>query len=262
MYLKNKKDFVHVKLEAEDIADRVPAGVYDVTYNPRESTTHFNLKEPPLSNFIDLGTRTKDLIEEEVAYFFTQTKQRGILVHGGPGNGKTRMIVEILREHALLNDAVVMIGPDMNYMDQIIGAIRVDEPDRTIIIFFDEFDEVHENYEYDLLRFLDGSSSISRCLTVGALNDLNDLEPRVYKRPGRFGLVTELENPDFNARLKFALAQVTSVELAHRIARATQNLSLDYVREVAERVLTRGHSIESIFNRLALELPEDFHKGG
>lgn len=258
MYLVNKDKLIHVGLEAEDTALKLPDGVYTAIYNRMQQTTTFESATKGLSNYYDLKRDIQEVITEEIEHFFTQDQQRGILVHGGPGNGKTRMIIEIMNNFCQEKNAVAIIGPDIDYIQEIIRAVRSDDPERYIIIFWDEFDEVHNRDEYELLRFLDGAHSHPRVLTIGALNDLEQLEERLYKRPGRFCLVSELKNPDYNTRLKFILEEIMDVEQAHRITKATDGLSLDYVREITMRHTTRGQAIEEIFNRLALTLPDNW----
>lgn len=255
MLLIVKKKFVHVGIEADDTIEKLPHGIYNAEFNPRQQTTTFEDVMGKMSPYFDLERDIQNNIVDEVEHFFAQDDQRGILVHGGPGNGKTRMILNIMDKVCKKYNAIGLLGPDLSWITEIIKAVRADDPDRPIIIFWDEFDEIHENNEYELLRFLDGGSSLPKVLSIAALNDLEDLEPRLYKRPGRFGLVCELENPSEDTRRTFISAMLKNSDEVDKIVMATEGLSLDYVREITLRFRDRGQDLERIFKNLALDYP-------
>jgi len=260
MYLINKRTFTHIGIEAEDTAATLPAGLYTAVYNRMQQTTTFEEAASGMSKYIELDRDIQGTIQEEIDYFFTQERQRGILIHGEPGNGKTRLLSEIINNYAKKHNAIALLGPKVENITSIIKAVRIDDPERYLIIFWDEFDEILNEDEWEMLRFLDGAESVVKCLTVAALNDIEEVPERIYKRPGRFGLVGVIGNPDHRTRLRLIEDTIKDSTVAEQIATLTEGLSLDYVREIVARHTVRGQSIERIFECLALSLPNATQK--
>lgn len=253
MYLINKsKTFVHVGIEADDTAMTLPAGLYDVTYNHMQSASVFTSLAGSFGPYYDLRHPVQDDIHDEIEYFFAQDGQRGLLVHGGPGNGKTRMLNELIARACTAHNAVALIGPDIDHITRFIEAVRADDPDRRVIVFWDEFDEIVDNDTHSVLRFLDGGKSQAGVLTVAALNDLDELDDRVYKRPGRFGLVAELQSPDATVRHRLLSNFFSDPDVIAGLVFETEGLSVDYVREIAHRITRRGQTLPEIRKKLAL----------
>lgn len=259
MYLvnKNKDQFFHVGIEASGTALKLPAGIYDVDYDHIKSAVVFKDISITLGEYYDLQHDVQADIRDEIEYFFSQNNQRGILVHGAAGNGKTRMLSELIKRACAAHDAVALINPDIDYMSRYVEAVRADDPGRRIIVFWDEFDELLRCSEHEVLRLLDGAKSHAGVLTIAALNDLDDLEDRIYKRPGRFGLVAELEQPCADIRRRFAQNIISDPALLDEVVACSDGLSLDYVREIAHRVTVRGQSIPEVFKKLKLDAVDE-----
>lgn len=252
MYLINKGSFFHVGIESEDTTLKLPAGLYTVDYDHMKHATVFTQAEEITTPYFDLGHACQQDVEEELRFFFTQPKHRGVLVYGAPGNGKTRMLCELINQSCLQNDAIGLLNPDIDRIDTYVKAVRAEDPDRTIIVFWDEFDDLIEQEEFAVLRFLDGFDSKARVMTVAALNEISEVPKRIYRRPGRFGLVVELEQPTPFIRRKFISNMTNDPDVIAKLVTSTEGMSLDYVREVTERVVVRGHTIEKTFRQLSL----------
>lgn len=213
---------------------------------------------------------------------------KGVLMNGGPGNGKTLLAKAFAGE---VNVPFISInGSSFVQMFVGMGAARVRELFKKArdlawwyggcIIFIDEIDSLamqrgNNNYggsEYDqtlnaLLAEMDGlDSSGSPVIVLGATNRIGMIDEAV-KRPGRFDRKVEVSKPNIKDRIElltiaFAkLKESNSVDI-ERVALATRGCSgaelANLVNEAAILAVNAGHKkiedsdIELAFDNITL----------
>lgn len=129
--------------------------------------------------------------------------KRGIIIHGEPGNGKTAMIREIIRQ--LSGDVTVIIinpnTPRVTFiLSELIGALK----GRPTIIVIEDIDSVIlNNNRSEFLNILDGINVKSGIYFIGTTNYPERIDPAFVNRSGRFDRSYEIPNPKEAIRKAF-----------------------------------------------------------
>lgn len=213
-----------------------PAYLFDPKKNVKiEFTTNLVSEKvhlPVSSGFAGIGGLTKQIgllkskIKLPLHYphlykrFNNSTPERGFLLHGPPGTGKTMLLRAIAHEmdtHVLtINGPSIVskyLGETEETLRKIFAEARKYQP---AIIFIDEVDalvpkrggddagEAESRVVSTLLTLMDGmsgkGSSDNRVIVIGATNRPNSIDPAL-RRAGRFGQEIEIGIPDAEERL-------------------------------------------------------------
>ncbi|MCV9908106.1 AAA family ATPase [Brucella sp. HL-2] len=182
-----------------------------------------------------------DLADWQAGRISWSEVDRGILLAGAPGTGKTTFAaalartcdVELVATSMAQWQACGHLGDYLKAMRKAFEAARKKAP---CILFIDEFDSAgdrnsrdSDNASYDvkaingLLECLDGVAGREGVVVVGATNDPNRVDPAL-RRPGRLEKVIEIPLPDEAARegiLRFHLKRdLEGVDLSPVVERS------------------------------------------
>ncbi len=175
---------------------------------------------------------------------------KGVLMNGGPGNGKTLLAKAVAGE---VNCPFISIsGSSFIQMFVGVGAARVRDlflyanllsaRYGACIIFIDEIDAVgqkrgvlnsHVEYEQtlnQLLQCMDGiNAKANPIIVLGATNRVDSLDEALI-RPGRFDRVVEVTKPNYADRVELVNISLRTLQYASdmdvcRIARGTRGFS-------------------------------------
>ncbi|CAN6619199.1 ATPase family gene 2 protein [Trichomonascus vanleenenianus] len=176
---------------------------------------------------------------------FNSTPERGFLLHGPPGTGKTMLLRAVAQESEA--HVLTINGPSIvsKYLGETEEALRnIFEEARSYqpsIIFIDEIDSLVPKRDSDdsgeaesrvvstMLTLMDGMGSAGKVCVVGATNRPNQIDPAL-RRPGRFGTEFEIGIPDVAARLDILQLQLSG---------QPHKLSEEYIQSLASR--THGY---------------------
>lgn len=199
-----------------------------------------------------------DIMKNPAAYRAKGIRMpKGILLEGGPGNGKT------LFARALAGEAGVNFIPakatDFESMFMAIGPAKVKllfakaRRKAPCIVFIDEFDGIGTKRNYSgsaietentrivtaLLNELDGFTPLDGILVLAATNSREALDPALI-RPGRFDAKYTVPYPDYETRI--ALLEMYTKEKKHadsvnlkELARQFNNFSCAQIESVVNR---------------------------
>jgi cell division protease FtsH len=142
---------------------------------------------------------------------------KGIILEGPPGNGKT-LFAKALAEEANVR-FIAAKGADFQSALMSVGAMKIRmlfhkaRKHKPCIIFIDEFDSIGERRNFSgtgidkennriittMLNEMDGFTALDGVLVIAATNTYASLDPALV-RPGRFDLKYTIGNPDDETR--------------------------------------------------------------
>lgn len=216
------------------------------------------------------------LLRPELFERFHTAPERGFLLFGPPGSGKTLLLKAIANEtetHVVRVDGPAIFSKYMGETEQKLRDIFA-EAHRFApsIVFIDEIEvlaprrdgqdsgEAEGRVVATLLTLMDGMSTNSRVIVVGATNRPNQIDPSL-RRPGRLGQEIEVGIPDVAGRreildlhLKYAPHHLSVADLDNIAVRThgyvgadLQALCREAVTRTIEFGLSAGLDAESMF---------------
>jgi AAA+ superfamily predicted ATPase len=191
---------------------------------------------------------------------------KGVLMHGPPGCGKTRLARSLAKVINIPKENVKVInGPELlnKYVGQSEENVRKlfepaeKNPSQLYVYIFDEFDSlarsrgrdqgVGDNVVNQLLTKIDGDNVLNNVIIIGSTNR-PDLIDDAIKRPGRLEVSLYVGLPDEKGRLE--------ILKIHSDAMLKNNIiSLGLLEFLAkETEYFTGAELESLLKRLSLEV--------
>lgn len=198
---------------------------------------------------------------EEVKKFWTLKQSfnqlgflhnRGILLYGPPGSGKSSLIQQITEQMVGQGDVVFFTSCQINPVIGCLKAFRQVEPSRRAVVVLEDLDEYMSYQERDLLQLLDGENSVDNVLYLGTTNYINKLSQRLM-RPGRFDKKVLIDFPPVEGRLVYLqnkLGDIEAPEKIKMIAEMTDKFSFGHLRELVIAVFCLGEDLEKTIARL------------
>lgn len=176
---------------------------------------------------------------------------RGILMYGPPGTGKTCLIKQVSEQMIKQGDIMIHarnLGP-------VLGALpvlREVEPDRKLVVVFEDMDEYIGYDERNMLQLLDGDSSVDNVLFLGTTNYIEKFPARLL-RPGRFDKKVQVSYPPYEGRLVYLRHKLKGIEEDEKIqeiARKTRGFSFGHLREFVISAYAFENDIDETIGRL------------
>ncbi len=235
--------------DAEDTAEesvKIPGGIYNYEGAHHGIPSRLEPMEIRNDSYLKLPG-VYDQLADDVDHFFNAEStyrklgfqfRRGILLYGPPGNGKTSLIRELIRNQ-IPADAIVI------FMDRIpnrhfVKTMQATLLDRLKVIIFEELAAALKNSDLDhALAFLDGEFSLDRCLILATTNYPERLPGNVVDRPSRFDRLYQISDPDEQCR-KILLEHYLNKTVEISEIQSTQGLSTAGLREVCLLVRLRN----------------------
>ncbi|MGH8129543.1 MAG: AAA family ATPase [Steroidobacteraceae bacterium] len=199
---------------------------------------------------------TLDVLERNVVRFAQQREalrklglstQKGLLIHGAPGTGKThsiRYLAGCLRDHTTL----LLTAEEVALLPEYMALARLLQPTLVVIedadlIARERTDRVSACDEVMLNRLLnelDGLRERADIFFILTTNRPESLEPALASRPGRIDQAIEFPLPDEECRRRLVRLYARTLKvpeaLSHELARRTEGASPAFIKELLRRV--------------------------
>ena len=133
--------------------------------------------------------------------------KRGILMSGGPGNGKTSAL-RIITKEAPSSITVIYAQPcHLGTASQVRAICGMAKDLSPAILIIEDIDWIAEDRDtgdagrvIELMNQLDGLEEFTNVITLATTNDIDKIEKAIKNRPGRFDRVITIGNPDEDCR--------------------------------------------------------------
>jgi ATPase family associated with various cellular activities (AAA) len=180
--------------------------------------------------------------------------KRGILLDGPAGSGKTST-VNLLTKILIGMDGIVLICGNPMLMAVALDALRRIEPDRNLIVIYEDIDELIKQYnEHAILSLLDGEAQIDNVVNIATTNFPEELGARICNRPSRFderitvGMPT---TPARNTYIHHILREETvSEDEIQKWVKETDGFSVAHLKELAIAVFCLQQPYDTVLKRL------------
>jgi len=179
------------------------------TVNHANNIIFFTERDVNIDSLLVLPDSNSDLVLKHIEEFWHNEKvfrefgfvwKRGILLWGPPGSGKTSTVQQVSQQIVNLGGLTVYcVCPEITARG--LELMRRIEPDRQIVVIFEDIDAIVQQYgESDLLALLDGELSIDNVVFIATTNYPGRLDKRFINRPSRFDEIIKIGMPTAAAR--------------------------------------------------------------
>ena len=234
---------------------KLPAGVYKICQNNMgelylraediQTELLINLPDSPMETIMNkIDSFLTDKIRQAF-HRYGMIYKRGILLYGPPGTGKTSVVNQVIEVATKKKDMVVLLCPYPAWVKQVVDNIReIEKCDRSVMVIWEEFEDVVNDDESTILSLLDGVSQVGNIIYLATTNYIGDIPARIISRPSRFADVFEIGMPNDNVRKNFILSKLRKGD------------KVDIDLWVSQTVgLSNDHLKDLIINVFVLEIP-------
>lgn len=240
------------------LVDRLPAGAYEVKVTA-EGQLYFETFSINHDNILDMPSKAYSQVVSEMEYFLRPETissfkdygfiyKRSALLFGPPGGGKTVIVGRVARE-VIKKGGVVLFNPRPDVMSDAFTVLDNTQPDSTVMVIFEEFDELVESWEHELLSLLDGEVQKNNVVYIATTNHIEKVPKRIL-RPGRMSTVVEVGYPDDAAREFYFKHKLKSHEDLAEYVAASVNFSVDEMKELVLATKCLGLSMVEVSERI------------
>jgi AAA+ superfamily predicted ATPase len=194
----------------ETAVDELTPGQYVVRMS--NNGIFFSRKEINLDSLLVLPDSNSENVLEHIDSFWKKESvfreygflwKRGIMLWGPPGSGKTSTVQQLSKQ-LVDRGGITIYCDDPQFTAQGLEILRKIEPNRPIVVIFEDIDAIIAHYgESDLLAMLDGELQTDNVVFVATTNYPNRLDKRFINRPSRFDEIIKIDMPTPEAREYF-----------------------------------------------------------
>lgn len=242
------------------IFDRLPPGMYEVSYVGMTGQYLFKEVTPQFDKLVDLPSPSFKHVVSELELFMEPsvkeafetegyTYKRSTLLYGPAGTGKTSIVNRIIQKVIQLG-GFVLFNPSPALLPEVFQMLESIQPDVQTLIVFEEFDQTLKRHEGELLSLLDGQTQKNNIIVMATTNFIERIPPRIL-RPGRFSSVIEVGYPGVEEREFFLNTKMKlNRDKIPQIVEITKGFSIDELKEVVIAHNCLRQPLDSIVARI------------
>lgn len=239
----------------------LPPGVYGIFST--QSGIMFRQMNINTDSLIELDDTPSQHVVEGIRNFWSKKERykehnilfrRGVILSGPPGSGKTASVYILVKE-LVANGGIVIYVNNPDITAEGLKQLRMFEPDRPLIVIFEDIDEIIARYEeHSVLSLLDGEYQINNVCNIATTNYPDLLGARIINRPSRFDEHIIIGMPNDAARYRYlhhlTVKNPVSEDVLQRWVKDTQNLSIAHLKELVVAVNCLDKDYEGVLARL------------
>lgn len=187
--------------------------------------------------------------------------KRGVLLHGVPGTGKT-ILLALAAKKVIEMGGIVLFNPDVDNLKEFLRLLKDIEPDKKVLVMWEEFDSILNYSESTLLSLLDGEIQVGNIMYLATTNYISKIPARIKNRPSRFARVIEVSTPDEETRRAFLEAKLHESDrhLLENMIKSTEGFVIDQIKDLIISVCCFGYNISDAVIKIKA-MQNDYHTG-
>lgn len=237
----------------------LPAGCYRPV--PSSAGVWLNPADIVTDSLVQFPDTKSDLVIAEIDHFWTLkhkfnefgfSHKRGYLLWGPPGSGKSCTVAMVISK-MVKKGGLVILADHPHFLSDVLQKIRSAEPDREIVVIWEDLDTVIENYgEAQVLAVLDGESQIANVVFIATTNYPEKLDQRITNRPSRFDRIEKIDMPNEEARRMYLMAKASTTMAPDGtdLVKETEGMSIAHLRELIVGIWCQGSNPQTVLKRL------------
>ncbi len=286
-YKRNKKEVIEyqgsVTKGNNEFIDNIPAGIYNFELKPvgMFGTIPLFKKDDLPDNVVPLESDFYKSLENRVVDHFGKRisgiysdlnikNSLGVLLYGPPGTGKTYYCYYLINKLVKNNNAVcIRLSTEFDFemLQAVIDTARGTDPDRMIILLFDEFERYIGSMNYDnklivssnfyrILEFLDGYATMNNIMYLCTTNHMAAFPNSLTERPSRFKICEEIKYIPIEVAMTLVKQMIPKkyydlIDISKLGYIIGENpIKIDQIKHVALDIITQKCSIEEAIKRV------------
>lgn len=243
----------------ENLETRLPSGSYRLSYDSRAEKLYYVPTKLEYDKLVDLPSKEFETVVKEMDQFLKhETKKayidhgfiykRSIFLHGAPGTGKSCIVNRVCEKVAKM-DGIIIFNDNAHFTMLALEELKHTNSDILTLVIFEEFDEIINEDEENMLRLLDGQVQKNNAIYLATTNFLNKIPKRIL-RPGRFSRVVEVLTPSLEARTKYIDIVSRNKTITTELAIKTDGFTIDELKEAVLSINCLGYNLNDAVNRI------------
>lgn len=234
----------------------LPAGAYQIG-TTMEGAPYFTPIKIVTDRIIDIPNSITESVVSEVEKFWSDgvskkfedyglVHKRGIILHGKPGTGKTITLAKTAEVVISRFNGIVLFNPSPEMLPAFLRLLKEIEPDKKVLVMWEEFDGLLRHAESELLSLLDGEVQVGNIVYLATTNYISEIPSRIKNRPSRFARIIEVGVPDTEARRAFLNFKLTPDDKENYMAamlEASEGFVIDQLKDLIISVCCFGYGI-------------------
>ena len=247
----------------------LPPGVYEIL----STQTGIAYEKIPVKtdDLIEFPETNSELVISEIKNFWEREDvfkkyklmfQRGIVLYGPPGSGKSSTIQMVVSD-VISRGGVVLKFCHPNLFREGIRIFRKIQPDTPLIVLMEDIDSILNQYcESEVLNILDGVDQIDKVVYLATTNYPENLGERILNRPSRFDKRFKMGHPGAKSRelyFKHLIDQEAIDKFDIKIkqwVKDTDKMSVAHLKELFVNVCILGNPYEEAIELLKTMVEE------